>query len=62
VVFLLIKSEFDIQFQLPLPTAMVAMLHVHPSVEPLLKTGDALQVQQWMDKLESGLDSGQTTC
>jgi transglutaminase-like putative cysteine protease len=41
----LIKSEFDIQFQLPLATAMVAMLHVHPSVEPLLKTGDALQVQ-----------------
>jgi predicted dehydrogenase len=24
--------------------------------------GDALQVQQWMDKLESGLDRGQTTC
>jgi hypothetical protein len=23
--------------------------------------GDALQVQQWMDKLESGLDRGQTT-
>jgi predicted dehydrogenase len=24
--------------------------------------GDALQVQQWMDRLESGLDGGQTTC
>jgi transglutaminase-like putative cysteine protease len=42
---LLIKSEFDIQFQLPLATAMLAMVHVHPSVEPLLKTGDKLQVQ-----------------
>jgi transglutaminase-like putative cysteine protease len=42
---LLIKSEFDIQFQIPLATAMVGLLHVHPSVEPLLKTGDKLQVQ-----------------
>jgi transglutaminase-like putative cysteine protease len=41
----LIKSEFDIQFQLPLATAMVALLHLHPSLDPLLRTGDALQVQ-----------------
>jgi transglutaminase-like putative cysteine protease len=42
---LLIKSEFDIQFQLPLDTAMIALLHVYPTVEPLLKTADTLQVQ-----------------
>jgi transglutaminase-like putative cysteine protease len=41
----LIQSEYDIQFQLPLATAMVAMLHVHPSIQPLLKTGDALLIQ-----------------
>jgi hypothetical protein len=41
----LIQSEYDIQFQLPVATAMVAMLHVHPTVEPLLKTGDAMRVQ-----------------
>jgi transglutaminase-like putative cysteine protease len=41
----LIQSEFDIQFQLPVATAMIAMLHVHPTVEPLLTTGDALRVQ-----------------
>jgi len=40
-----IKSEFDIQFQLPLDTAMIALLHLHPSVDPLLRTGDALTVQ-----------------
>jgi len=41
----LIKSEFDIQFQLPLDTAMLALLHLHPSLEPLLKTADKVRVQ-----------------
>lgn len=40
-----IKSEFDIQFQLPLPTAMVALLHLHPSFESLLRTPDELRAQ-----------------
>jgi len=40
-----IKSEFDIQFHLPEATPMIAMLHVHPSLEPLLTTGDKLKVE-----------------
>jgi len=28
-------SEFDIQFDLPAPTAMIAMLHLHPSLDVL---------------------------
>jgi len=35
---LLIKSEYDIHFQLLQPTPMVALLHLHPSVEPQLAT------------------------
>jgi transglutaminase-like putative cysteine protease len=42
---LLIQSEYDIQFHLPLPTTLVAMLHVHPSVEPSLTTNDRLKVE-----------------
>jgi transglutaminase-like putative cysteine protease len=33
---LLIKSEYDIQFRLFQPTPMVALLHLHPSVDPTL--------------------------
>jgi transglutaminase-like putative cysteine protease len=33
---LLIKSAYDIRFLLPQPTPMVALLHLHPSVEPRL--------------------------
>ena len=42
---MLIKSEYDIQFHLPLATTMVAMLHVHPSLDALLKTPDELKVE-----------------
>jgi transglutaminase-like putative cysteine protease len=41
----LIKSEFDIQFHLLAATPMVAMLHVHPSVEARLKSRDRLRVE-----------------
>lgn len=41
----LIQSEYDIQFHLPQATPMVAMLHVHPLVENMLTTGDALIVE-----------------
>ena len=40
-----IKSEFDIQFHLPVTTPMIAMLHVHPSVEGRLLTPDHLRVE-----------------
>lgn len=42
---MLIKSEYDIQFHLPQPTPMIALLHVHPSVEPQLTTPDNLKVE-----------------
>src|ERR1700761_139337 len=42
---MLIKSEYDIQFHLPQPTPMVAMLHVHPSLESRLITPDAVTLE-----------------
>jgi transglutaminase-like putative cysteine protease len=42
---MLIKSEFDIQFQLPHPTAMVAMLHLHPSLERYVRSGNVLVIE-----------------
>jgi transglutaminase-like putative cysteine protease len=41
----LIKSGYDIQFNLLQPTPMVAMLHVHPSIEPMLTTPDRFTVE-----------------
>jgi len=46
---LLILSEFDIQFRLAAPAAMVAMLHLHPSLEPLLRSGDQLLIESLDD-------------
>ncbi len=43
---MLIQSEFDIQFRLSHPTAMVALLHLHPSVEPAIQSGNVLQVEK----------------
>ena len=43
---MLIRSEFDIQFQLPAATPFVAVLNLHPSLEPRLVSGDKLQVEQ----------------
>ena len=46
---MLILSEFDIQFHLPFPTPMVALLHLHPSLEPRLRSGNELLVQHLKD-------------
>jgi transglutaminase-like putative cysteine protease len=40
---MLVQSEYDIQFQLAHPTAMVALLHLHPSLEPRLRSGNQLR-------------------
>ncbi|WP_052200605.1 transglutaminase family protein [Terriglobus sp. TAA 43] len=40
-----IKSEFDIQFHIPRQTPVVAVLHVHPSVESKLLSADTLRVE-----------------
>ncbi len=42
---MLIKSEYDIQFHLPIPTPVVAMLHLHPSLEPQVREGNELKVE-----------------
>jgi transglutaminase-like putative cysteine protease len=41
---LLIKSEFDIQFYIPEPTPMIALLHLHPTVATLLTTEERITV------------------
>ena len=43
---MLIFSEFDIQFQLPFLTPMVTVLHLHPSLEPRVRSGNDLRVEQ----------------
>ncbi len=42
---MLVQSEYDIQFQLAHPTAIVAMLHLHPSLESRVRSGNELLVQ-----------------
>ena len=42
---MLILSEFKIEFTLPARTPMVALLHLHPSLEPRLKSGNELLVE-----------------
>jgi transglutaminase-like putative cysteine protease len=42
---MLIKSDFDIQFHFAHPTAMVALLHLHPSLERHVRTGNVLVVE-----------------
>ncbi len=40
-----IESEFDIQFHLPGETPMVALLHLHPTLDGALRTPDTLRVE-----------------
>ena len=42
---MLILSEFQIEFTLPEATAMVALLYLHPSLLPRLRSGDELLVE-----------------
>jgi transglutaminase-like putative cysteine protease len=42
---MLIKSEYDIQFNLSMPTPMMAMLHLHPSLESQVRVGNELKVE-----------------
>jgi transglutaminase-like putative cysteine protease len=42
---MLILSEFIIEFTLPSPAAMVAILHLHPSLQPRCRGGDELLVE-----------------
>jgi transglutaminase-like putative cysteine protease len=42
---MLIRTEFDIQFDLKHPTPMVALLHLDPSLESKVKSGNQLRVE-----------------
>src|SRR5277367_1239594 len=42
---MLIKTEYDIQFHLSRPTPMVAILHLHPALEPTVREGNELKVE-----------------
>jgi transglutaminase-like putative cysteine protease len=42
---MLIQSEFDIQFRLTAPTPMLAMLHLHPSLESRVRAGNEVVVE-----------------
>jgi len=42
---MLIKSQFDIRFQLANPTATVALLHLHPSLDNAVRSGNELAVE-----------------
>ena len=42
---MLIRSMFDIQFHLPSPAVVVALLHLHPSLDKQLRSADELLVE-----------------
>lgn len=42
---MILQSEFDIRFQLPFPVAVIALLHVHPSIHWRLAGPDRLSVE-----------------
>ena len=43
---MLLESKFNLQFELPADIAMVAMLHLHPSLENELRSGGQVLVEQ----------------
>jgi transglutaminase-like putative cysteine protease len=40
-----IRSEYDIQFHLPVPLTMLAMLHLHPSLDSALEEPEILKIE-----------------
>ena len=46
---MLILSEFDIQFHVACPTAVIGLLHLHPSLQPRLRAGNDLLVEHIAD-------------
>jgi transglutaminase-like putative cysteine protease len=54
---MLIKSEYDIQFNLPVPTPMVALLHLHPKLEPHVKHGNHLKVEHVVQETKTEVET-----
>lgn len=42
---MLVRTEYDIQFALAQPTAIVAILHLHPSLEGRVRSGNELTIE-----------------
>jgi transglutaminase-like putative cysteine protease len=47
---MLIQSEFDIRFHFAASTPMLAMLHLHPSLEPQIRSGNEVVVEHLEDE------------
>jgi len=45
---MLIRLGYDIEFNIPQPVAIVALLNVHPSREPDLREPDILHIEPWV--------------
>jgi transglutaminase-like putative cysteine protease len=58
---LLIKSEYDLRFNIPFTTPMVALLHLHPSLDPFLTTPDYLKVEHTAPQLDAMTSSTAAT-
>ena len=54
---MLALNEYDIQFQLKHPTAIVALLHLHPSLEPRVRSGNELLVQHVEGEVKTRIPS-----
>lgn len=51
---MLIRSAFDIQFHLPGPSVVVALLHLHPSLQQTLRSADELLIEHLGTRSEAG--------
>ena len=51
---MLIRSEFDIQFDHAHPTATIAILHLHSSLERYVQSGNVLSVEHLADPAKPG--------
>ena len=58
---MILRLGYDIQFQIPSPVAMVALLNVHPSRDADLRAPDELHVEPWTN-LEHYIDSFGNRC
>ena len=53
---MLIQSEFDIRFSISDPTAMVALLHMHPSIQPRVRSGGHLLIESFATSTDGALN------
>ena len=58
---MMLRLGYDIQFQIPSPVAMIALLNVHPSRVADLRSPDELHVEPWT-RMESFIDGFGNRC